>query len=157
MSSNKLVPEEFDTNDSGLCLYFMEPRKRITVVLDGSQKVVSMEIRGYEGVWHTAEGIGLGTSLRRLEALNGRPFHFRSFGSGDDSGVILDWCGGKLARLLSHTRLTFATAMHSRGYGSLSEAEHLAVEAEGKLMESSDPVARKLDPIVETITIRFSK
>lgn len=150
-------PEEFGINDSGLCLYFMQPQKRITVVLDSKQKVVSMDIHGYEGVWHTAEGIGLGTSLRTLEKLNGRPFHFRSFGSGDDSGDILDWGGGKLARVLTHTRLTFATPMHSQGYGSLNEAEHLAVEADGKLMNSSDPVARKLNPIVETITISFPK
>ncbi|MFN8611295.1 MAG: hypothetical protein U0931_27370 [Vulcanimicrobiota bacterium] len=152
----KLVrPEEFGTNDSGVCLYFMDPQKRVTVVLDKKQRIVSMDVHGYEGVWHTAEGIGLGTSLRTLERLNGRPFHFRSFGGTDDAGQILDWGGGKLDRALAHTRLTFATVMHSKGYGGLSEAEHLQSEADGKIFSSSDPLARKLDPILETITLVF--
>ena len=152
----KLVrPEEFGTNDSGVSLYFMDPPKRVSVVLDKKKRIVSMEVHGYEGVWHTAEGIGLGTSLSTLEKLNGRPFHFRSFGSTEDAGQIIDWGGGKLAKILVHTRLTFATVMHSKGYGSLNDAEHTRSEADGQLFSSSDPLARKLNPIIETITLTF--
>ncbi|MBS2040926.1 hypothetical protein JST97_38425 [bacterium] len=152
----KLVrPEEFGTNETGVTLYFMDPPKRISVTLDKQKHIRSMEVHGYEGVWHTAEGIGLGTSLTTLEKLNGRPFRFRSLGMSEDAGSIEDWNGGRLARLLPHTRLTFASAMHSKGYGALNEAEHQQVEADGKMLTSSDPLAHKLNPIVETIRLDF--
>lgn len=77
-----------------------------------------MCVHGTEGVWHTAQGIGLGTSLSTLERLNGRPFHFRSL----------------LSKVLIHTQLTFAGAMHSQGYNRLSEVEHQEAEADGKLV-----------------------
>ena len=152
----KLVaPEEFATNESGVTLYFLDPPKRVAVTLDKQNRVRSMEIHGHQGVWHTAEGIRLGTSLSTLEKLNGRPFRFRSLGMTEDAGRITDWQGGKLATVLANTQLTFASAMHSKGYNRLNEAEHQQAEADGKVVNSSDPLARKLNPIIETITLTF--
>jgi len=152
----KLVrPEEFGTDETGVTLYFMDPLQRVAVTLDKKKHVRSMQIHGSEGVWHTAEGIGLGTPLSRLEKLNGRPFLFRSLGTTDDAGRITDWRGGKLAKLLAKTELTFAGAMHAKGYNGLNDAEHQQAEADGKVMNSSHPLARKLNPIVETITLTF--
>ena len=57
----------------------------------------SVTITGDASVWHTYEGITLGTSLGTLEHLNGGPFRLTGFG-WDYSGTVTDWMGGKLAR-----------------------------------------------------------
>lgn len=143
-----------EDDQGGVSLYAMEPSKRITVRFS-PQGVQSMTIHGLEGVWHTSEGIGLGTTLKKLEKLNGRPFRFRSLGSTSDAGRVLDWQGGKLQKRLPGVQLTFASAMHAKGYSGLGDAEHQWVEAEGKTYLSSHPVAQKLDPVVETLGLVF--
>lgn len=50
-------------------------------------------------LWHTRQGIRVGTPLRDLERLNGRPFILLGFG-WDYSGTVVDWRGGKLQSLL---------------------------------------------------------
>ena len=50
--------------------------------------------------WKTPQGITLGTSLKELERLNGRPFRLAGFGF-DGSGAVISWNGGKLAILSS--------------------------------------------------------
>ena len=49
------------------------------------------------GPWRTPEGIGIGTPLAEVEALNGKPFPLYGFGF-DYSGTVIDWDGGRLAR-----------------------------------------------------------
>ena len=46
--------------------------------------------------WRTPEGISIGTDLRTVERLNGRPFRLFGFGF-DGSGTVADWSGGRLA------------------------------------------------------------
>lgn len=46
--------------------------------------------------WMVAPGIGFGTTLRRLEELNGGPFELRGF-RGHYAGKVSSWGGGRLA------------------------------------------------------------
>lgn len=46
--------------------------------------------------WRTPEGISIGTDLRTLEALNGRPFELFGF-AFDGSGTVASWSQGRLA------------------------------------------------------------
>lgn len=48
--------------------------------------------------WHTEDGITLGSTLEKLESLNGRPFQLVMWGS-DVGGNITSWRAGKLAPL----------------------------------------------------------
>ena len=154
----RLKPGEFGEGTSDgkpdAVIYMMDPDKRITLLLDAHQKIRSMSVHGLSGPWHTREGIGLGTHLDALQKLNGRPLHFHSF-SGATAGQIVDWGGGKLARLLPRVTITFATPMHARGYGAMSSADKLLVEKEGLVMSSADRAARQLNPLIETIELRF--
>lgn len=136
-------------------IYAMDPFVRITLLLNHQREIRSMLVHGYMGKWHTAEGIRLGTPLARLERLNGRPFRFRSLSEQSEAGQVLDWQGGRLARSLPRVRITFASAMHSEGYSGLSEAEHRQVEKARAILTSSDPVVRRLNPIVESIELIF--
>jgi len=47
--------------------------------------------------WRTPDGITVGTSLRDLERLNGRPFRLAAFGF-DGSGSVTSWNGGRLSK-----------------------------------------------------------
>jgi hypothetical protein len=48
--------------------------------------------------WHAKDGISLGTSLERLEKLNGRAFQISR--EGDTWGGVMSWRGGRLAIVL---------------------------------------------------------
>jgi hypothetical protein len=142
-------------------IYMMDSDKRVELQLDAHQHIRSMTIHGYTGagtkaVWHTRDGIALGTTLTTLERLNGVPFTFRSLAPDENSGEILDWHGGKLARALSGVRLSFASAMHSKGTTQgLTDADFARIEKPGAQLKSSDPALHKLDPVIDTITLRF--
>jgi len=134
-------------------LFMMAPEKRVTVLLDSKKKVRAMAINGYKSVWHTKEGITLGTTLFTLEKLNGKAFQFRSF-EGDKSGEVVNWNQGALAKALPKVKIVFASPMHAAGYSKLSESEKLAIE-KPYMYASSNAVARKLNPVIETIELRF--
>jgi len=54
-----------------------------------------VSVRGKKTRWRTPAGITLGTTLRRIEQVNGRPFRLVGFGS-DVSGTVMNWSGGRL-------------------------------------------------------------
>jgi len=54
-----------------------------------------VSVRGKQTRWHSPAGISLGTPLRAIERLNGRPFRLVGFGS-DVQGMVMSWSGGKL-------------------------------------------------------------
>jgi hypothetical protein len=61
-------------------------------------------LRGSRSEWKVGQGISLGTSLRELERLNGRPFTLAGFG-WDYAGVITEWGGGTLDSALGGVKL----------------------------------------------------
>jgi hypothetical protein len=60
------------------------PAGRIWLMIDGESR------------WRGYRDIGLGTDLRTLERLNGRPFALAGF-AWDYGGTVVDWRGGALA------------------------------------------------------------
>ena len=54
-----------------------------------------VSVRGTHTRWRSPAGVTLGTSLRMIEQLNGRPFRLIGFGS-DVSGTVMAWSGGRL-------------------------------------------------------------
>lgn len=155
----KMVPGDYLEGESlgrpTVEIFAMDPFVRITMFINHRRQVRSMFVHGYMGKWHTAEGIHLGTTLAQLEQINGRPFRFHAMSDRPESGRILDWQGGRLASRFGKVRLTFASAMHSEGYSALSDKEKLRVEKAGVIFRSNEPLARKLNPIVETIELAF--
>ncbi|MGV8124525.1 MAG: hypothetical protein AB2L14_32660 [Candidatus Xenobiia bacterium LiM19] len=154
----KLIkPEEFGEGECdgqpSADIFMMTPEKRITVLLDSKKKVRAMVVHGDKSVWHTKEGITLGTSLATLAKLNEKAFHFRSF-EGDHQGEVVDWGQGKLARSLPRVKITFASPMHANVYAGLNDAEKLEIEAP-RVYSSSDSVAIRLNPVVETIELEL--
>jgi hypothetical protein len=63
-----------------------------------------MILRGSRSQWTVGPGISLGTSLKDLERINGRPFTLAGFG-WDYAGVITEWGGGPLDSVLAGVKL----------------------------------------------------
>jgi hypothetical protein len=105
-------------------------------------------LRGSRSQWRTDEGISLGTTLHELERLNGRPFTLAGFG-WDYGGVITDWAGGNLGRVLTGTLLYL-----DPGPGAYESAEYSQVLGDRDYSSASAPMQR-LDPKVVQIFMDF--
>ena len=63
------------------------------------EPTVDLIVRDPGSPWQMADtGIGIGSSLRELERVNGKPFKFQGF-DWDYSGQVYDWNGGRLEGL----------------------------------------------------------
>ena len=105
-------------------------------------------LRGDSSRWSLKPGITLGTTLERLEQLNGRPFTLAGFG-WDYSGVVLDWRGGDLATSVRNAKVylspppsKYSTPAYSRVLGDKDYASDL-------------PALRELRPAVYQIFYDF--
>ena len=101
--------------------------------------------------WSTADGLKIGTTLKDVEKLNGKPFSLYGF-SWDYGGTVSNWQGGTYQAKdgKSYISLVF-------GYGELSaEQEKLSEKVMGDSeFSSSNPAMQQLNPTVQTMTIRF--
>lgn len=107
------------------------------------------------GPWRTASGIGCGTTLRELEAINGRSFTLLGYGR-DHSGTVTSWQGGKLDRELGPKgAMEIALSPNDTDWlNGLTPAERRSV-LEDKEIHSSDPVIQRLNPVVYEMVFKF--
>jgi hypothetical protein len=105
-------------------------------------------LRGSRSQWRVGPGISLGTSLKDLERLNGRPFSLAGFG-WDYAGVIIDWKAGALDSSLTGVKLYLDPG--SAQYQSATYSQVL-----GDRDYSSDLAAmQQLNPRVYQIFVDF--
>lgn len=98
--------------------------------------------------WKTSHGITIGTSLKTIEKLNGKPLTLNGFG-WDLGGGVISWNGGKLAKeCYGKLLLTFDAI----GEEKLTEKEASKVMGEREV-RSNSPVMRKLDVRVEELAL----
>jgi hypothetical protein len=105
-------------------------------------------LRGAKSRWQLPAGISLGTRLRDLEGRNRRGFTLAGFG-WDYGGVILDWKGGALARVLPGVRLYLdpgPSQYATPAYGEVLGDQDYA---------STAPAMQRLNPAVHEIFIDF--
>lgn len=107
----------------------------------------SVTIRGSESVWHTAEGVTLGTTVDQLQKLNAKPFEFNGFG-WDYGGQVVNWHGGAMARDSSIAiRLDALHLFDNKPYRSVMGE---------KKVSSSNRLARELRPYVGEIAVHLA-
>ncbi len=88
--------------EPGTILFPNDPIKRVEITWgDTKQQAYPTQIQWMEEktVWHTPEGITMGTSAKKLLELNEGPFTVGGF-SWDYGGYISSWRGGKLEKAL---------------------------------------------------------
>lgn len=101
--------------------------------------------------WKTEQGITLGTTLSRLEALNRRPFRLAGFG-WDYSGTVTSWNSGQLEAVLNRRgRLIIRLLPRDTG----PTPEYRQVEGD-RDFSSGHPAMQKLEPRVYALTLQFA-
>jgi len=95
--------------------------------------------------WRTPQGVSVGDSLSRVEAINGRPFNLAGFG-WDYGGTVLDFDGGTLASTGCRLILRF----------SAHPDRPTAPELDGdRELKSDDPLVRAADPVVYEMILQW--
>ena len=119
--------------------------------------VAQVRINTEGTIWRTDEGITIGTPLRAIEQLNGRPVNLTGFG-WDYSGTILDCNGGALKELGLETPtgihgriLLIRVAPQPKWQGS---PEYRMVLGD-RTFKSDHAAMRKLNPTVYTVIVDF--
>jgi len=91
----------------GTVLFPDDSSRRAEVVWQdtvGRSRPSRLILRGSRSQWTVGPGISLGTSLKDLERINGRPFTLAGFG-WDYAGVVTEWSGGTLDKALAGVKL----------------------------------------------------
>ncbi|MBN2498282.1 MAG: hypothetical protein JXR96_27065 [Deltaproteobacteria bacterium] len=151
--------------EQGSVLWPDDPTRRLEILWQDRQRRCwpgRVIIRNRARHWRTAEGIGLGTSLKQLERVNTRPFTLSGFG-WDYGGTVISWQTGALDGKLKGCdpdcppdRILVRLAPLPSRIRALARAEHEQVLGD-RSISSSHPVMRKLDPRVVGLAVLFTK
>jgi hypothetical protein len=123
-----------------------------------------VRISGTRSLWHTEDGISLGTSLIRLEIMNGTFFHLTGF-NFDNPGVITDCGYGKLKYLgyltpgeetIRGKFVTLSLDQPNYVYDRVTKEEYATIVKDG-IFRSDNSVMERLNPVVRQIEMTFKK
>ena len=81
----------------GIVIYPNDEQKKLELLLEADGQISYVQLNGDLSLWHTEEGIALGTSLKELEIINKGSFSLAGFG-WDYSGTVYDWFEGILTK-----------------------------------------------------------
>lgn len=131
-------------------------------------RIKEIHINGDKSVWKTDKGITLGTALKQLEKLNGRPFSLMGF-AWDYAGTIVDCNGGRLkelgcvnpndsARVLRGRTLLLRLAPTKSVENEMTASERKAYkEVMGEtVFSSAHPAMQRINPQVYTMIASFT-
>lgn len=138
------------SSEPGFLVYGGKPDRQLEVlpVSFEGQKSLLVYIRGSAtSRYRTKEGITLGTSLKQLEKLNGRPFELSGF-SWDYGGTVTSWKGGKLEEILEWVTVRFDDPSTE----GLTEAQASSIMGDSAKL-SSMPILQKLNPKIGSLAI----
>jgi hypothetical protein len=113
-----------------------------------------LTIRGDKSKWKALHDISLGTSLKQLEHLNGKPFHMAGYG-WDYAGTVMSWDQGALAQDLGEFdpqgtergRVILRLTCGATSTKPTDDREAAKIAGDGKFL-SSHPVLQKMNPCV---------
>jgi hypothetical protein len=114
----------------------------------GRSRPSRLILRGSRSEWIVPPGISLGTSLKDLERINGRPFTLAGFG-WDYAGVITEWGGGPLDGALGGVKLYL-----DPGPAQYESAAYSQVLGDRDYSSSLSPM-QQLNPRVAQIFVDF--
>jgi hypothetical protein len=115
-----------------------------------------VRVRGKQTRWRSPSGITLGTSLRTVEQLNGRPFRLIGFRS-DVGGTVVTWSGGRLdAQNVRACRVRIRLNSDSDREDAKVKAlvNQLGGERE---FSSGHPALQRLNPAVNELFLQYDR
>jgi hypothetical protein len=145
-----VVEREIDVGEGqtepGVVVFPDDPSRSIEILWkDPKQKNAPKlaKVHGSASHWTTVHGISLGTSLKELEAVNGKPFRLAGFG-WDYPGIVYSWDHGLLASFQGYIALALDGSSDTT---TLTESELRAVAGDQEI-SSHHPVMQKINPRV---------
>ncbi|MGA2814606.1 MAG: hypothetical protein ABSG16_24715 [Candidatus Acidiferrum sp.] len=144
--------------EPGTELFPADPLRRLDILWkDPVEKrgPKNVRISGTKSVWGTAHGISLGTTLKRLEQLNKRPFRLAGFGF-DYSGTVLSWSGGALENELGQeaNRAGRVILRLNCSPHQSQQPEYRSLQGD-RVFSSGHPALQKLNPTVYEVIWLF--
>jgi hypothetical protein len=118
----------------------------------GRQRPWYIRLAGTRSVWHANGVIRLGTTLRELERLNGKPFPMSGYG-WDGAGRVTEWNGGALDTALSRAGSEIYFSLFPDSAGSETKA-YSEIRGDHHYL-SSLPALQQLNPAVWEIFLNF--
>ncbi|MDD3927826.1 MAG: hypothetical protein PHT33_14335 [bacterium] len=139
----------------GVVIYPEQPLKMAEVVWRDTANRDDpgrFQVSGNRSMWRLDNEISLGTALKELERLNGRPFQLAGFG-WDYGGTVLSWSGGALERLSGNGGRIILRLREPAG-ADITDDERMSVQGDGRF-SSGNPVMQKMNPVVYSIIVEF--
>jgi hypothetical protein len=113
-----------------------------------------VSVRGKQSRWRSPAGISLGTSLREIEQLNGRPFRLVGFGS-DVQGTVMSWSGGRLeAQNVNGCRVRMRLSPDWDNADTNVQALMKQLQGESEY-SSGHPAMQSLNPTVNEVFLQY--
>jgi len=140
----------------GAIIHPKSPQLTIDVIWKDSQKrrhPSQIRLSGFSEQ-KTFDGIGIGTTLKELERLNGRPFEMAGF-DFDNSGTVTSWQGGRLETI---SRACEIKVRLEPAFGRSPTREQVAARKAttgDRVFKSSDPNMRVLNPSVYQVLLIY--
>lgn len=117
------------------------------------REVKRIIITGSKSKWKFSNGIRIGTRLKELEKLNGKPFYLYGF-SWDGSGLVTTFEDGALWKYFMKASVSFSFAKDKK----YTSDEKLFKKVDGgKERSSRDKFMQKVNPYIYKIVIIFRK
>ena len=143
------IEEGEGNSEPGTVLFPNDPQRRIEILWkDTKTKLAPSSLTtaiGKSSLWNTAHGISLGTCLKELERVNGRPFALAGFG-WDYGGTVTSWNDGALAHEFdSKGRVVLRLDYQRQPAVSMAEEDEVQGDRD---FSSSHAVMQKLNPCV---------
>lgn len=148
---NRVFTESLHIGEGFFCrgsrVSFADGNYLVVSWLDAEARSGVDRIEMHGGAWATSEGIGPLTSLKELEAANGKPFEMYGMG-WDYAGTVASWKGGALAASmpqLATDRVFIRLQPRESDHQRLSSDERRQITGDGTLL-SSHTLLQRLDP-----------
>ncbi len=160
--TKNVVEREIDVGEGetrpGVVVFPDDPLRSIEILWKNPKEKSSpklVKIHGSASRWKTVHGISLGTSLKELEGLNGRPFHLAGF-DWDYSGTVYSWDGGLLEKdLRSEKDLGGITLRLGRSSEAALMDQELRQVSGDQSISSRHAMMQKINPRVYEVVWVF--
>ena len=142
--------------EAGTVIYPRDPLRMIEIVWKDARRKrfpKLIQLTGERSVWKTRQGISLGTRLKELERINGKPFVLAGFG-WDYEGTVVSWENGKLEREFEKDGRTMLLRLSDQTGHAMSGEDLSAVQGDNDF-PSSNQAMQRINPKVYQIIIEF--
>ncbi len=140
----------------GTVVFPNDSKKRIEILWiepNTKRNPERIQISGRDSIWHTAEGISIGTDLKKLEKINGKPFGLAGF-NWDYAGTVLSWKGSIMEKPFQEKGRVLLRLIPSEKFKRTPDI--LKVSGEKEIL-SSHHLMQKMNPSVYQIIVNFEK